>query len=70
MNLKDMFIALIVIMWYRGQLFEDTKGKDVRQPLAVRLDKHKKPCAVQIQKHQVHPLMKVSQSFVHVQSGK
>ena len=66
MNLKDMFIALIEIMWYRGQLFEDTKGKDVRQPLAVRLDKHKN----QIQKHQVHPLMKVSQSFVHVQSGK
>ena len=41
MNLKDMFIALIVIMWYRGQLFEDTKGKDVRQPLAVKLDNRK-----------------------------
>ena len=70
MNLKDMFIALIVIMWYCGKLFKDTKGKDIRQPLAVRLDKHKNPCAVQIQKHQEHPLMKVSQSFVHVQSGK
>ena len=70
MNLKDMSIALIVIMWYRGQLFKDTKGKDVRQPMAVRLDNQKKPCAVQIQNHQVHPMMKVSQSFVHVQSGK
>ena len=70
MNLKDMSIAPIVIMWCRGQLFEDTKRKDVPQPLALRLGNHKKPCAVQIQKHQVHPLMKVSQSFVHLQSGK
>lgn len=63
MKLKDMSIALIAMMWYHGQPFKDTKGKDIRQPPAVRLDNQKQPCAVQIQKHQVHPMMKVSQPF-------
>ena len=63
MKLRDMSIAPIAIMWYHGQPFKDTKGKDIRQPLAVRLDNQKQTCAVQIQKHQVHSMMKVSQQF-------
>ena len=44
-----------VAMWYHDQPFKDTKGKDIRQPHAVRLDNQKQLCAGQVQKHRVHP---------------